>query len=187
MVLAKQLPAAPAVHGRIVPAQGHLGADRPRTEWIGTNIAVGWPLPMMAGDVLFRISSDVDGLLRRCRAVRVGAWGRGGRIVGFEHVEALELLVQDCQWLELLRLLHLQLEPVLDLVLLLLDQVLVVVVEMAVELQQGHHLLVADGADQPAGGICLGILGGGKQDLAADVVPRLGGARGAVGGLGAER
>lgn len=56
--------------------------------------------------------------------------GRRG-IVGFEDVESFELLVQDGEGLELLRLVHLRLEPVLDLILLLDYQVLVVVVEMS--------------------------------------------------------
>jgi hypothetical protein len=57
---------------------------------------------------------------------------RGCRgVVGFEDVEALELLVQDGEGLELLRLLHLRLEPVLDLILLFDDEVLVVIVEVS--------------------------------------------------------
>jgi hypothetical protein len=56
---------------------------------------------------------------------------RRGRVVGLEDVETLELLVQDSERLELLCLLHLRLEPVLDLILLFLDEVLVVVVEVS--------------------------------------------------------
>lgn len=56
---------------------------------------------------------------------------RRGGVVGFEDVEALKLLVQDGQRLKLLCLLHLRLEPVLHLILLLLDEVLVVIVEMS--------------------------------------------------------
>jgi hypothetical protein len=56
---------------------------------------------------------------------------RRGGVVGLEDVEALELLVQDGERLELLCLLHLRLEPVLDLILLFLDEVLVVVVEVS--------------------------------------------------------
>ena len=47
----------------------------------------------------------------------------GGRVVRLEDVEALELLVQDGQRLELLGLMHLRLEPVLDFILLLHDQI----------------------------------------------------------------
>jgi hypothetical protein len=57
-------------------------------------------------------------------------WGRS--VVGFEYVKAFQLLVQHCQRLELLGLLHLRLEPVLDFILLFFDEVLVVVVEMSV-------------------------------------------------------
>jgi hypothetical protein len=56
-------------------------------------------------------------------------WRRS--VVGFEHVKTFQLLVQHCQRLELLCLLHLRLEPVLDLILLFFDEVLVVVVEMS--------------------------------------------------------
>jgi len=64
-----------------------------------------------------------------------GGVGRGLRrrrgVIRFEYIEAFQLLVQDCKWLELLRLLHLRLEPVLDFILLFLDEVLVVVVEVS--------------------------------------------------------
>lgn len=63
-----------------------------------------------------------------------------GRIVGLEDVESFELLVQDCKGLKLLRFLHLLLEPVLDLILLLLYEVLVVVVEMSEYGQNGVSL-----------------------------------------------
>jgi hypothetical protein len=62
----------------------------------------------------------------------VCGWGRRARCgIGLEDVEVLELLVEDGERLEALGLGHLRLEPVLDLVLLLLDQVLVRVVEVA--------------------------------------------------------
>lgn len=92
-------------------------------------------------------------------ARRSGRGGRRGGCVGLEDVEALEFLVEDGERLEALCLFHLVLEPVLDLVLLDVLQVLVVVVEVPVELQQGEHLVVADGTDQArAGG------GGGGAD-----------------------
>ena len=60
-----------------------------------------------------------------------GGERRGRGVVGLEDIEALELLVKDGERLEILRLVHLRLEPRLDFILLLLDQVLVVVVEMS--------------------------------------------------------
>jgi hypothetical protein len=61
----------------------------------------------------------------------MGGGRRRRRAVRFEDVEAFELLVQDGERLELLRLDHLLLEPILDLILLFLDEVLVVVIEMS--------------------------------------------------------
>jgi hypothetical protein len=94
---------------------------------------------MYACDFLLGVSSDWRRLVDD---VGGGVAGRvrGGRrrcrgVVGFEYVKALELLVQDGKWLELLRLLHLRLEPVLDLILLFFYQVLVVVVEMSGEVR----------------------------------------------------
>jgi hypothetical protein len=73
--------------------------------------------------------------------VGVGDWGRRRRrgVVGFEDVEAFEFLIEDCQGLELLCLLHLRLEPVLDFILLLLDEILVVVVEMSMRVRRGSR------------------------------------------------
>jgi hypothetical protein len=84
-------------------------------------------------DFLIRISADGGrfGGGRAAGGMRRGRRRRG--VVGLEDVEALQLLVEDGEGLELLRLGHLHLEPRLDLVLLLLDQVLVVVVEVSVE------------------------------------------------------
>jgi hypothetical protein len=84
--------------------------------FLGVSSDRGWLVDGMGGGV----AGGVRGRLR----------GRGG-VVGFEDVEALELLVQDGEGLELLRLLHLRLEPVLDLILLFDDEVLVVVVEVS--------------------------------------------------------
>ena len=56
-------------------------------------------------------------------------------VVRFENIEALKLLVENRQWLEFLRLDHLRLEPILDLVLFYLFKVLVIVVEMSIQLQ----------------------------------------------------
>lgn len=47
-----------------------------------------------------------------------GGARRNWRIVGLEDIQAFQLLVYDCQWLELLRLDNLFIEPILDLVLL---------------------------------------------------------------------
>jgi hypothetical protein len=73
----------------------------------------------LVGGLGGRTAGSVGGL-RRCR-----------RIVGFEYVKTLQLLVQYSKRLELLRLVHLRLEPVLDLILLLHYQVLVIVVKMS--------------------------------------------------------
>jgi hypothetical protein len=60
-------------------------------------------------------------------------WNR--RFVRFEDIEAFEFLVYNCQWLELLCLDNLFVEPILDFVLLYFGQFLVIVVEMSIELQ----------------------------------------------------
>lgn len=92
---------------------------------------------MCSRDFLLGISANDRGGRGLVTDAGVGAaagvrGGRGrGRAVGFEDVEALQLLVQDGEGLELLGLDHLLLEPVLDLILLFFDQVLVVVVEMS--------------------------------------------------------
>lgn len=65
------------------------------------------------------------------RAAGVGGRRRCGRAVRFEDVEAFELLIQYGKRLKLLRLDHLLLEPVLNLILLFLDEVLVVIVQMS--------------------------------------------------------
>lgn len=77
-------------------------------------------------DFLLRVSADGGRL----------AWGVGdgrghGGVVRLEHIEALEFLVEDSEGLEFLGLVHLLLEPSLDLVLLLDDEVLVGVVKMS--------------------------------------------------------
>ena len=64
-------------------------------------------------------------LQRRCSRTYVY---RLRRIIGLEHIKALELLVEDGKWLKPLGLYHLRLEPVLDLVLLDFFKVLVGVV-----------------------------------------------------------
>jgi hypothetical protein len=91
---------------------------------------------MCSCDFLIGVSSNWSGLVRDVcgRVVRRmgGRLRRRGGVVGFEDVEAFQLLVQHCKRLELLGLFHLRLEPVLDLILLFLDEVLVVVVEMSV-------------------------------------------------------
>jgi hypothetical protein len=90
---------------------------------------------MCSCDFLIGVSSNWGGLVGdvRGRAMRRmgGRLRRRGGVVGFEDVEAFQLLVQYCKGLELLGLFHLRLEPVLDLILLFLDEVLVVVVEMS--------------------------------------------------------
>lgn len=70
-------------------------------------------------------------------------------VVRLEDIEAFEFLVEDGEGLKLLGLVHLRLEPILDLVLLLDNQVLVRVVEVSVKLQQRDHFVAADRADEP--------------------------------------
>jgi hypothetical protein len=89
---------------------------------------------MCSRDFLLRVSAHGCGFVGSVGGRAAGGVGDlGGRrgIVGFEDVETFELLVQDGEGLELLRLVHLRLEPVLDLILLLYYQVLVVVVKMS--------------------------------------------------------
>lgn len=74
--------------------------------------------------------------------VRGGLLRRRRRVVGFEYVEAFQFLVQDGQRLKLFCLLHLGLEPVLDLILLFFDEVLVVVVEMSGMVRYRRRCLV---------------------------------------------
>jgi hypothetical protein len=140
MVLAEELSAASAVDSRVVPSQRHLSADGPSAHRVGTHVAVAWPLPVCSCDFLLGVSADWRWFVRRSGGRRMGKRGRCGGVVGFEDVEALELLVQDCEGLELLCLFHLLLEPVLDLILLLLDEVLVVIVEMSGDGQNGTTL-----------------------------------------------
>ena len=64
-------------------------------------------------------------------------------VVGFENIEALEFLVENRYWLEFLRLDHLRLEPILDLVLFHLFKILMVIVEMSIQLQQRYLQLSA--------------------------------------------
>lgn len=91
---------------------------------------------MRSRDFLLWVSTDDRGRWSLVAGAVIGGAAdmggrRRGRAVRFEDVEAFQLLVQDGERLEFLRLDHLFLEPVLDLVLLLLDEVLVVVVEMS--------------------------------------------------------
>ncbi len=64
-------------------------------------------------------------------------------MIRLEDVQTLEFLVQDSQGLELLRLEHLLLKPVFDLILLFLFNLFVCVIQMPVQLQQRDHLLIA--------------------------------------------
>lgn len=53
-------------------------------------------------------------------------------VVRLEHLKASKFLIEQLQWLELLCLLHLRLEPVFRLLLLDLLQVRMIVVDMSV-------------------------------------------------------
>jgi hypothetical protein len=67
-----------------------------------------------------------------------GQWtarDRGGLVlIRFEYIQTFEFLVQHGQWLESLCFFHLDLKPVLDLILCAIFQVLVKVVEMSVDM-----------------------------------------------------
>ena len=74
---------------------------------------------------------------------RVRHWrSRARRLIGFEDIEPLELLIEDRQWLELLRFDHLCLEPILDFILLHLLQTLVVIVKVSMVCETLTMLLV---------------------------------------------
>lgn len=51
-------------------------------------------------------------------------------IVRLEHIQSFQLLIQNCQRLEPLRLIHLRFEPILHFVLPIIFQVLMYVIEM---------------------------------------------------------
>ena len=110
------------------------GGDGTGAHWVGADIAVGRPLPVGPSDVFVRVSADGSRLVG---GMGSGAAGRMGdmvgcwSIVGLKDIEALELLVKDGEGLELFGLVHLGLEPVLDLILLLHDKVLVCIVEVS--------------------------------------------------------
>lgn len=79
---------------------------------------------MVSGDHFVGIDGLVGGLRRRAG----GEW-RG--LVGFENIEAAELLVDNRKGLEAFRLEDLFVEPSLDFVLLEFGQFLVGVIEMS--------------------------------------------------------
>jgi hypothetical protein len=86
-------------------------------------------------DFLVRIPADLGWFGRSDTARVVRRVGRSRRVVGFKDIETFELLVQHGEGLKSLGLLYLRFEPVLDLILLLLLQVLVVVVEMSAKVR----------------------------------------------------
>lgn len=138
--LTEEPAALSAVDSLLAASQGHLRArNRSFAGGIRTGISIAQALPVRAGDFLLRVSADggwlTCGMSGDGAAGGVGDWGRRGRgrggIIRLEDIEALELLVEDGEGLELLGLVHLLLEPGLDLVLLLDDEVLVGVVEMS--------------------------------------------------------
>lgn len=74
----------------------------------------------------------------RCSLLGRGAGGeirRSRRLVWLENVQALKLLIQNRQRLELLGLDHLGFEPILDFILLYFFEILVIIVEMSIEAQ----------------------------------------------------
>jgi hypothetical protein len=144
MFLAKQPPTTPAVDRRVVIPKGDLGAggDGSSTYRVGACISIRGALPMGPCDLFFRVPLDLRGWVRGTDAGGAGyvRLGRGGSIVGFEDIEALEFLIQHSKGLEAFGLLHLCLEPVLDLILFFFDEVLVVIVEMSTDRSEPGHI-----------------------------------------------
>lgn len=90
----------------------------------------------------------LDDGLRRRRRLRRGSTGlrsRGGRtspddfIITFEDVETFELLIEDSKGLEAFCLDHLSLEPCFHFILLLFLNVLVKIVQMSKEREEGSR------------------------------------------------
>lgn len=62
---------------------------------------------------------------------------RGLILIRLEYIKTFELLVQNGQWLESFCFFHLDLEPILNLILCAIFQVLVKVVEMSADMLMG--------------------------------------------------
>lgn len=143
MLLAKQSTTLPAVNGGLTSAEGHWrGGDGAGAKGVCADIAVCGSLPVRAGNVFVWVSADGGGLVGGSMGGgaggRVGGVVRGmGGVVGLEDIEAFKFLVEDGEGLELLGLVHLRLEPILDLVLLFDNQVLVRVVEVSSDSSSG--------------------------------------------------
>lgn len=89
---------------------------------------------------------------------------RGLGFVALEYLQPPQLLVDERQGLKALRLEDLLVEPCLDFVLGRLGKFLVNIVDVAIQLEKGDHLLLADGADKLiVGG--SSIAGTGKADV----------------------
>lgn len=143
MLFAEQSTALPAVDSGLTSAESHWrGGNGAGAEGVRADIAVCGSLPVRAGNVLVWVSADGGGLVDG--DMGGGAGGRVGGVVGgvrgvvrLEDIEAFEFLVEDGEGLKLLGLVHLRLEPILDLVLLLDNQVLVRVVEVSSDSSSG--------------------------------------------------
>jgi len=128
MVLAEQLSALSAIDLAIGRVQSFF-AERLRTNIIRPRL-----LPMRPRHHLVRVNPW---------RFRGSYWGRGAdsrwncrsrrNIVRFKHLQALQLLIEDREGLELLGLDHLGLEPILDFILFDFFEVLVGIVEMSRE------------------------------------------------------
>lgn len=109
--VAEELAAFSAVDGSI------CGCEPLAAAWFKTNIVRSPWLPMLTcHNFIWIWLFDFDGagsLLPSNSDDR-----RGLRIlVGLKDIKAFQLLVEYCQWLELLRFIHLSFEPVFDLIL----------------------------------------------------------------------
>lgn len=128
MVLTEQLSTLSAIDLAICRIQP-FSAERLRAHIIRSRL-----LPMRPRHHLVRVNPwRLEG----------SCWGRGadsredcrsGRnIIRFEHIQPLQLLIKDCEGLELLGLDHLGLEPIFDLVLFDFFEVLVGIVKVSRE------------------------------------------------------
>ena len=73
-------------------------------------------------------------LASSCLVASTSYWSSSTFIIGLEDVNALQLLIEHSQWLELLCLDHLFLEPIFDLVLFFFFNFFVYIVEMSIQL-----------------------------------------------------
>ena len=123
MLIAEQFSTMPAVHAtthRVQPLA---------TCWIAALVFWASALP-----VCFR--NDLFGILQSRLGYRVDGPYDGGWLdfIWLKYFQPFELLIEDSQRLEPLRLSHLSFEPIFDFVLLDFLEVLVIVIQVAIQL-----------------------------------------------------